>query len=87
MAYTVHPVGTDDAEALATIMLQAFADDHIISYIHKDVPYEVQHKHDAQMFSDWCVEGDVYGGRMTKVVDNATGYTIPSDHKPGRRPV
>ena len=84
MAYAVHPAGIDDAEALADIMLQAFADDHIIGYMQKNVPYEVRHKHDTQMFHDFCVEGDVYGGRMTKVVDNATGYDIPFDDEPGR---
>lgn len=74
MAYTLHPATVEDAEAITSIMRDAFADDHIMSYFYPDVPKDVVYQRDLSLFRDWISHGDAYGGRFTKAVENKTGY-------------
>ena len=86
MTYSIKTAGKDDAEDLVTIMQTAFADHHIMPYMHKDVPQDLQFQDDLDLFREWLAEGDIYGARFTKAIDNDTGYgQSRTDGHKGRR--
>jgi endonuclease YncB( thermonuclease family) len=73
MAFSLHPAGPEDVRAITTIFQEAFKTNPIMSYMHPRTPKEVKDAADLEFFHDSLVEGDKYGGRYTKVVDNDTG--------------
>ena len=73
MPFTLHPVTLDDASDITAIFHAAFADDHIMSYLHPHVPAPVIWQRDLKYYQDLIAQGNVYGERLTKAVDAESG--------------
>lgn len=73
MTYTLHPVTSDDASDIAAIFQAAFAEGHIMRYFHPSVPASVIWENDVKFIRGLIAQGDVYGERVTKAVDEDTG--------------
>ncbi|KAL9128593.1 MAG: hypothetical protein Q9217_002758 [Psora testacea] len=76
MAYTLQPAQVKDAEVITDIFQQAFAHDHIMSYMKPNVPKEIKWEHTVRLFRGWLEQGDIYGARFTKAVENETGNIV-----------
>ncbi|MCJ1280174.1 hypothetical protein MMC21_008001 [Puttea exsequens] len=76
MSYSLHPGAASDAEDLARIFQAAFNDDKIISHFHPRTPPELRWKSDLELFQDLIAEQGVFGGVVTKLVDDETGNTV-----------
>ncbi|KAG8528444.1 uncharacterized protein KY384_007362 [Bacidia gigantensis] len=76
MAYTIQQVDLDDAEVITDIFRQAFADDHIMSHIHSNVPEDIQWEHDLQYFKTILSQGGTFGARWSKAVESTTGKAV-----------
>ena len=73
MGFSLHPAGLEDAEAITKIFRNAFKDDHIMGHFHPKTPAHLVWEQDLKVFSDMIQQGDIYGGRFTKVVDEDSG--------------
>jgi len=73
MAYTLHPVSPTDAPALARIFQRAFAADGIIGFMNEQVPPDARYSHDLKFFGGLIAQGEAWGGRMWKLVEDGTG--------------
>ena len=73
MTYSLHPAGPSDAKDITRIFQAAFKDDHIMGHFHPHTPENLVWEQDLKVFSDMLAQGDVYGGRWTKVVEDETG--------------
>lgn len=78
MAFTLHPVTLEDAEDVTRIFEEAFKHDHIMSYFCPNVPGDIVWERDLDFYKGLIKEGDIYGGRITKVVETSTGYELQS---------
>ena len=77
MAFILQPALVEDAEAITDIFEKAFADDYIMQHMRPNVPKEVQWQKDLEWVRGWFEQAAAYGARITKVVENDTGYNIP----------
>ena len=82
MAYSLQAAQVEDAGAVTDIFQQAFGKDEIMGYLNLNVPAKIQREKDIEFFRGLIEEGDVYGARFTKVVDNKTGYGLLSRRPP-----
>lgn len=73
MPFTLHPATVEDASDIAAIFRAAFAEDHIMGYFHPHVPASVVLEKDTKLFRGLIAQGDIYGERITKVVDEESG--------------
>ena len=73
MGFSLQPAGLQDAEDITQIFQVAFKDDHIMGQFHPNTPKNLLWEQDMKVFSDMIAQGDIYGGRFTKVVDEDTG--------------
>ena len=73
MAFTLHPITIEDAEDMGRIFRDAFQDDHIIGRFYPNTPKDVRCAQDLEFFRGLIKDGDLYGGRFTKVVETSTG--------------
>lgn len=76
MGFSLHPCVTQDAEDITRIFQAAFADDHIIGHFHPHTPKDVYFASDVKFFKLQIEEQGMWGGKVTKVVDDETGYFI-----------
>ena len=73
MPYTLHNAGLEDVPDIARIFQAAFKDDDIMGYFYPNTPSNIRWDHDIKLYTDLMNEGDIYGGRFTKVVDDDSG--------------
>ncbi len=73
MAFSLTPAGSEDAEDITRIFQVAFKDDHLMGHFHANTPPNLVWEQDLKVFSDLIGQGDIYGGRFTKVVDKEIG--------------
>lgn len=73
MPFTLYPANVEDASDIAAIFQAAFAEDHILGYFHPHVPASVLREKDQNLFRGLIAQGDIYGERFTKVVDEESG--------------
>lgn len=73
MSFSLEPAVVEDARTLARVFREAFSKDPIMMYLQPKVPYAVILEKDTVMYRDMIEEGDVYGKRLTKVVEKDTG--------------
>lgn len=76
MAYSLQPATIGDAEDIAYILRQAFADDHIMKYWYPKTPANEVYERDVGLMRSWLTQDDVFGARITKLVENDTGYGL-----------
>ncbi|KAL6719969.1 hypothetical protein ACLMJK_001890 [Lecanora helva] len=76
MDFELCPAGLEDAEDITRLFQIAFKDNHIIGFFHPHTPAHLVWEKDIKNFSDMIAQGDVYGGRWTKIVEVATGKTV-----------
>lgn len=73
MAFTLHPVGPEDTADITRIYQAAFANDHIMGHFYTHTPESIKWDQDYEFYKTQIAECGVYGGRMTKVVEESTG--------------
>lgn len=73
MAFSLQPAGLEDVEDIVRIFQAAFKKDPIMGRFHANSPPHLVWEKDLKVFSDMMAEGDVYGGRFAKVVEDETG--------------
>ena len=81
MAFTLEPVGPEDASDIVRIFQSAFANDHIMKHFYPHTPEQLKWDQDFQFFSTQIAESAAYGGRLTKVVEGSSGsvnHPLPS---------
>ncbi|CAF9919151.1 MAG: hypothetical protein ALECFALPRED_000983 [Alectoria fallacina] len=76
MAFTLEPVGPEDASDIVRIFQSAFANDHIMKHFYPHTPEQLKWDQDFQFFSTQIAESAAYGGRLTKVVEGSSGKTV-----------
>ncbi|CAD6589779.1 MAG: hypothetical protein ASARMPREDX12_004027 [Alectoria sarmentosa] len=76
MAFTLQPVGPEDAADITRIFQSAFAHDHVMKHFYPHTPEQVKWYQDYQFFSTQIAESAAYGGRLTKVVEGSSGKTV-----------
>jgi len=77
MACSLHPAGPEDAEDITRLFVAAFKDDHVMGHFHPHTPEDVIWKDGLKYFSTQIAEQGIYGGQVTKLVDEKTGYIAP----------
>jgi hypothetical protein len=77
MAFSLHPAGPEDAEDITRIFQAAFKNNSIMGHFHPHTPEDVRWKADLKFFSTQIAEQGIYGGRVTKLVEDSTGYYFP----------
>lgn len=73
MPFTLHPATVTDASDIAAIFQAAFAQDHIMSHFHPNVPAAVLWEKDVGYFSGLLAQGGQGAERVTKAVDEESG--------------
>lgn len=73
MPFTLHPATVDDASDITAVFQAAFAKDHIMSYFHPNVPAPAIWEKDFKLFKGLIAQGDIYGERFAKVIDEENG--------------
>ena len=73
MPFTLHPATLDDASDITAVFQAAFAKDHIMSYFHPNCSASAVWEKDLKTFKSLIGQGDIYGERFTKVVDEENG--------------
>ena len=76
VGYTIHPAALSDIPAIVSVFQAAFADDHLMSCCYHNTPKDVLIANDTKTFTRSMNEGDLYGERLTKVVQNDTDETV-----------
>ncbi|KAL9101804.1 MAG: hypothetical protein Q9163_002975 [Psora crenata] len=68
----------EDAEEITEMLLQAFAEEEVGGFIYGNVSKESFWEQRLTLVRDWIEEGEMYGARLTKVVENDSGGPILS---------
>ena len=73
MAFSLCPAGTEDTEDLARIFSSAFKSDPVMGQFYPNTPAQLKREHYIKFISDLMAQGDIFGGRFTKVVEKESG--------------
>ena len=73
MSFTLRPATVDDTSDITAVFQAAFAEDHIMSHFHPNTPAAAIWEKDFKVFKGLIAQGDIYGERFTKVIDEENG--------------
>ena len=74
MKYKVHDATIADCPALASLSLAALKDDPLVGYLARDVPPDVMYAYHCQQYERRFQTSILNGLRVSKVVDDETGW-------------